>query len=145
MPCSSTLPGDPAGTGPPSFPNVPSPAAGSFPGFLEAVRSRGGKGTPLIGRELAVHSDGKSGWGEGELDIPVLTAPKSIVQGKQHKPAFNSSREPPVVKGFKEGTGSGPSSRLPAPRPQVSHHIQAWPPKGWLRARCKITPGCRPR
>lgn len=41
-----------------------------------------------------MHSDGESGWGEGEVAIPVLTAPKSGVQGKQHKPTLNSSREP---------------------------------------------------
>lgn len=58
-----------------------------------------------------MHSDGESGWGEGEVDTPVLTDPKSGVPDKQHKPTLSSSREPQVVKGIKEETEKGSSSQ----------------------------------
>ena len=51
--------------------------AGSQPSWKQ-LRGRGRRGTPLAGREPVVHSDGQSGWGEGEADIPVLTAPDLV-------------------------------------------------------------------
>lgn len=53
--------------------------AGSQPSWKQ-LRGRGERGIPLIGRESVVHSDGESGWGEGVVDIPVLTAPSLVLR-----------------------------------------------------------------